>query len=105
MAVAIVNKVLDALGFANDNEQEIDNEDIKPIGKIDAKFDGISEKDFEELKRSSKRVNALEERYGIIETKNLKPKKAPKAKAAKIEMKNVNRNNEERENADEERER
>ena len=28
MAVAIVNKVLDALGFANDNEQEIDNEDI-----------------------------------------------------------------------------
>ena len=28
MAVAIVNKVLDAFGFANDNEQEIDNEDI-----------------------------------------------------------------------------
>ena len=28
MAVAILNKVLDALGFANDNEQEIDNEDI-----------------------------------------------------------------------------
>ena len=28
MAVAIVNKVLDALGFANDNEQEIGNEDI-----------------------------------------------------------------------------
>ena len=28
MAVAIVNKVLDALGFPNDNEQEIDNEDI-----------------------------------------------------------------------------
>lgn len=28
MAVAIVNKVLDALGFANDNEQETENEDI-----------------------------------------------------------------------------
>ena len=28
MAVAIVNKVLDALGFANDNEQETENDDI-----------------------------------------------------------------------------
>lgn len=28
MAVAIVNKVLDALGLANDNEEEIENEDI-----------------------------------------------------------------------------
>ena len=28
MAVAIVNKVLDALGFANDSEEETENEDI-----------------------------------------------------------------------------
>lgn len=28
MAVAIVNKVLDALGLANDNEEEVENEDI-----------------------------------------------------------------------------
>ena len=28
MAVAIVNKVLDALGLANDNEQEVENDDI-----------------------------------------------------------------------------
>ncbi len=28
MAVAIVNKVLDALGFANDNEQETENDEI-----------------------------------------------------------------------------
>ena len=31
MAVAIVNKVLDALGFANDNEQETENDDIYEI--------------------------------------------------------------------------
>ena len=28
MAVAIVNKVLDALGFANENEQDTENEEI-----------------------------------------------------------------------------
>lgn len=28
MAVAIVNKVLDALGLANENEQEVENEDV-----------------------------------------------------------------------------
>ena len=31
MAVAIVNKFLDALGLSNDNEQETENEDIYNI--------------------------------------------------------------------------
>ena len=83
---------------------DIDENDIKPIEKIDTKVVNVTEKDFEELKKSSKRISVLEDRYGIV-PKNLKPKKAPKAKVAKIEMKNVNRNNEERENVDEERER
>ena len=85
-------------------DSDIDENDIKPIEKIDTKAINITEKDFEELKKSSKRISVLEDRYGI-EPKNLKPRKAPKAKVAKIEMKNVDRNNEERENADEERER
>lgn len=83
---------------------DIEENDIKPIEKIDTKVVNVTEKDFEELKKSSKRIRALEDRYGI-EPKNLKVKKAPKAKTAKIEMKNVNRSNEERENADEELER
>ena len=85
-------------------DSDIDENDIKPIEKIDTKVVNVTEKEFEELKKSSKRISALEDRYGI-EPKNLKVKKAPKAKTAKIEMKNVNRSNEERENADEERER
>ena len=85
-------------------DSDIDENDIKPIEKIDTKVVNVTEKDFEELKKSSKRISVLEDRYGI-EPKNLKPRKAPKAKTAKMEMKNVNRNNEEREKADEERER
>ena len=85
-------------------DSDINENDIKPIEKIDTKVIDVTEKDFEELKKSSKRISALEDRYGI-EPKNLKVKKAPKAKTAKIEMKNVNRINEERENGDEELER
>lgn len=33
MAVAIVNKVLDALGLASDSEQEMENEDIYEFGE------------------------------------------------------------------------
>ncbi len=86
------------------SDSDIDENDIKPIEKIDTKVVNVTEKDFEELKKSSKRISVLEDRYGI-EPKNLKPRKSPKAKTAKIEMKNVSRNYEERQNGDEERER
>ena len=86
-------------------DSDIDENDIKPIEKIDTKVVNLTEKDFEELKKSSKRISVLEDRYGI-EPKNLKHRKEPKTKAAKIEMKNVNRNNEnEKENVNEEIER
>ncbi len=85
-------------------DSDIDENDIKPIEKIDTEVINVTEKDFEELKKSSKRISVLEDRYGI-EPKNLKVKKAPKAKTTKIEKKNVNRNNDERQNSDEELER
>ena len=44
MAVAIVNKVLDALGLANDNEQEEENEDIYEFEDDKNEEDGIEER-------------------------------------------------------------
>ena len=96
--------VLDVLKSFWKADSDIDENEIKPIEKIDTKVINVTEKEFEELKKSSKRISALEDIYGI-EPKNLKPRKAPKAKTAKIEMKNVNRNSEERQISDEEKER
>lgn len=84
-------------------DSEIGEENIEPIEKIDTALVGLSEKDLEELKKSSKRVNVLEERYGI-EPKNLKTKKSPRAKTAKIEVKNIEANIKETQKSDEERE-
>ena len=87
-------------------DSDINEDDIKPIEKIDTKVVNVTEKDFEELKKSSKRINMLEERYGI-EPKKVKVKKAPKTKSASIEIKdiNLNKDKEEKQKNDEEIER
>ena len=84
-------------------DTEIDDEDIKSIETIDTKFDGISEKDFEELKKSSKRVNALEERYSI-DSKKIKTKKVSRTKTADIKVKTINSTVKENQKSEEERE-
>jgi len=64
MAVAIVNKVLDALGLANDSEQEIENDDVY---------------EFEEEKEEEE----LEER-GLFGTKKNKIVNLPQVQAVKM---------------------
>ena len=64
MAVAIVNKFLDALGLSNDNEQETENEDIYNIEE---------EKDTEEV-----------EERGIFGNKKGKITSMPQIQAVKM---------------------
>ena len=64
MAVAIVNKFLDALGLSNDNEQETENEDIYNIEE---------EKDTEEV-----------EERGIFGSKKGKITSMPQIQAVKM---------------------
>ena len=85
-------------------DEEIENNDIQPIEKIDTKVVNVTEKDLDELKKSSGRIKLLEKRYAI-EPENLKTQKTPKAKATKVEVKNVKRSVEERKNDDREIER
>lgn len=89
-------------------DTEIDDEDIKSIETIDTKFDGISEKDFEELKKSSKIVNELEKRYSeerySIDSKKIKTKKVSRTKTADIKVKTINSTVKENQKSEEERE-
>ena len=84
-------------------DTEIDDEDIKSIETIDTKFDGISEKDFEKLKKSLKIVNELEERYSI-DSKKIKTKKVSRTKTADIKVKTINSTVKENQKSEEERE-
>ena len=50
MAVAIVNKVLDALGLANDNAEEVENDDVYELE--DEKEEEVEERGFFGAKKS-----------------------------------------------------
>lgn len=71
---------------------EVNDNEENDIEKIETKFENVTEKDMEELKKSSNRLKTLADKYGI-EPKKLRAKsKESKAKSAVIRKENIKEN-------------
>lgn len=73
---------------------EVSDSEENDIEKIETKFENVTEKDLEELKKSSStRLKTLEDKYGIEPKKLRARSKAPKTKSAVIRKENIVKEN------------